>query len=80
MIKSMTGFGRGSVKIEGGQINVEIQSLNSSYLDIRFVGFNLSPETENNLRRIIFDSLKRGVRNSPVQIERRPQVRRKFGV
>ena len=60
MIKSMTGFGRGSVKSSEGQINVEIQSLNSRYIDLRFLGFNLSPETEDNFRRIISSNLKRG--------------------
>ncbi len=60
MIKSMTGFGRGSVKSRGVQINVEIQSLNSRYIDLRFFGFNLSPEIENKFRRIISDNLKRG--------------------
>ena len=60
MIKSMTGFGRGSVKSKGGQINVEIQSLNSRYIDLRFLGFNLTPETEDNFRRIISSDLKRG--------------------
>ena len=60
MIKSMTGFGRGSVKIRGGQINIEIQSLNSRYIDLKFLGFNLSPEAEDNFRRIISNNLNRG--------------------
>ena len=60
MIKSMTGFGRGSVKSKGGQINVEVQSLNSRYIDLRFFGFNLSPEAEDNFRRIISSNLQRG--------------------
>ena len=60
MIKSMTGFGRGSAKIKGGQINVEIQSLNSRYIDLKFFGFNLSPEAEDNFRRIISNNLNRG--------------------
>ena len=60
MIKSMTGFGRGSVNIDKGQINVEIQSLNSRYIDLKFSGFNLSPEVEDNFRRIISTELIRG--------------------
>ena len=60
MIKSMTGFGRGSAKSNGGQVNVEIQSLNSRYTDIRFLGDNLSTEAENKFRRIISSDLKRG--------------------
>jgi len=60
MIKSMTGFGRGSAKSNEGQVNVEIHSLNSRYIDLRFLGFNLSPEVEDNFRRIISNDLKRG--------------------
>ena len=60
MIKSMTGFGRGSAKIKGGHINVEIKSLNSRYIDLRFLGFNLSSDSEDNFRRIISNDLKRG--------------------
>ena len=60
MIKSMTGFGRGSAKSREGQINVEIQSLNSRYIDLRFLGFKLSSEAEDNFRRIISNDLKRG--------------------
>ncbi len=69
MIKSMTGFGRGSVKSNGGQINVEIQSLNSRFIDIRFFGFNLSSETEDNFKRIISSNLKRGSIKVYIQIE-----------
>tara|TARA_B100000287_G_scaffold42221_1_gene38252 strand:- start:7076 stop:7936 length:861 start_codon:yes stop_codon:yes gene_type:complete len=60
MIKSMTGFGRGSAKIKGGQINVEIQSLNSRYIDLKFLGFSLSPDSEDRFRRIISKNLNRG--------------------
>ncbi len=56
----MTGFGRGSFESNGGCINVEIQSLNSRYIDLRFLGFNLRPEVEDNFRRIISSDLKRG--------------------
>ena len=60
MIKSMTGFGRGSAKSDLGRISVEIQSLNSRYIDLRFLGFSLSPESEDNFRRIISSELRRG--------------------
>tara|TARA_B100002052_G_scaffold283608_1_gene294694 strand:+ start:1719 stop:2579 length:861 start_codon:yes stop_codon:yes gene_type:complete len=69
MIKSMTGFGRGSAKSNGNEINVEIQSLNSRYLDLKFSGFNLGPETENNLRRTIASDLKRGSIKVHIDIE-----------
>ena len=60
MIKSMTGFGLGSAKSKEGQINVEIQSLNSRFIDLKFLGYKLSYESEDNFRRVIFDDLKRG--------------------
>jgi Uncharacterized stress-induced protein len=69
MIKSMTGFGRGSVKSKGGQINVEVQSLNSRYIDLRFLGLSLSPETEDNFRRIISSDLKRGSIKVHIEID-----------
>ena len=60
MIKSMTGFGRGSVVSNEGMINVEIKSLNSRYLDIKFLGINVHPETEEKMSRYILDYLNRG--------------------
>tara|TARA_Y100000588_G_scaffold136020_1_gene149604 strand:- start:189 stop:1049 length:861 start_codon:yes stop_codon:yes gene_type:complete len=60
MIKSMTGFGRGTSVSNEGKINVEIKSLNSRYLDIKFLGINIHPETEEKMSRYILDYLNRG--------------------
>ena len=60
MIKSMTGFGRGTTVNNEGNINVEIKSLNSRYLDIKFLGINIHPETEEKIFRYILDYLNRG--------------------
>ena len=60
MIKSMTGFGRGTTVSNEGKINVEIKSLNSRYLDIKFLGINVHPETEEKINRYILDYLNRG--------------------
>jgi len=60
MIKSMTGFGRGTAVCNEGKINVEIKSLNSRYLDIKFLGINIHPETEEKISRYILDYLNRG--------------------
>ena len=60
MIKSMTGFGRGTTVSNEGKINVEIKSLNSRYLDIKFLGINIHPETEEKINRYILDYLNRG--------------------
>ena len=60
MIKSMTGFGRGTAERDGGKINVEIKSLNSRYFDIKFLGINIHPNTEEKIKRNILNSLYRG--------------------
>ena len=60
MIKSMTGFGRGTAISNEGKINVEVKSLNSRYLDIKFLGINIHPQTEERIRRYTLDYLNRG--------------------
>ena len=60
MIKSMTGFGRGTAISNEGKINVEIKSLNSRYLDIKFLGINIHPQAEERIKRYILDYLNRG--------------------
>jgi len=60
MIKSMTGYGRGTTKGSGDKINVEIKSLNSRYLDIRFQGININPTLEQKIKTLVLANLKRG--------------------
>ena len=60
MIKSMTGFGRGTAISNEGKINVEITSLNSRYHDIKFLGINIHPQTEERIKRYTLDYLNRG--------------------
>ena len=60
MIKSMTGYGRGTTKGVGDKINVEIKSLNSRYLDIRFLGININPKIEQKVKATVSANLKRG--------------------
>ena len=60
MIKSMTGFGLGTAERVSGKINVEIKSLNSRYFDIKFLGINIHPNTEEKIKRNILNSLYRG--------------------
>ena len=60
MIKSMTGYGRASVKGRGQKINVEIKSLNSRYLDIKFLGININPKIEQKIKTMISSDIKRG--------------------
>ena len=67
MIKSMTGYGRATVKAGINRINVEIKSLNSRYLDIRFLGININPIIEQKINTLVSSNLKRG--NIKIHIE-----------
>lgn len=60
MIKSMTGYGIGSIKLPSGNFNLELKSLNSRNLDIRFSGLSLGAELEEKIRLILSSRLQRG--------------------
>ena len=60
MIKSMTGYGVGSIKLTSGNLNLELKSLNSRNLDIRFSGLSLGAELEEKIRLILSSRLQRG--------------------
>ena len=67
MIKSMTGYGRGSAGKNHNKINVEIRSLNSRFFEINFIGLNLAFHQEQKLKKMLSNSLERG--NIKVYIE-----------
>ena len=58
MIKSMTGFGIATIYKPSENINLEIKSLNSRNLDIRFSGLNISADFEQKIKKIISMLLK----------------------
>ena len=60
MIKSMTGYGIGSIKLPSGNFNLELKSLNSRNLDIRFSGLSLGAELEEKIRSNLSNRLRRG--------------------
>ena len=60
MIKSMTGYGTGSIKLPSSNLNLELKSLNSRNLDIRFSGLSLGAELEEKIRLILSSRLQRG--------------------
>jgi uncharacterized protein (TIGR00255 family) len=60
MIKSMTGYGRASTKIQIGSCNIEIRSLNSRNLDIKFTGLSLAAELEQKIRSLVSKQIQRG--------------------
>ena len=60
MIKSMTGYGIASIKLTSGNFNLELKSLNSRNLDIRFSGLSLGAELEEKIRLNLSNHLQRG--------------------
>ena len=67
MIKSMTGFGRGSAGRGSNKIDVEIRSVNSRFLEMKFRGVALDPATEQKIRALLEKSIQRG--NAQVRVE-----------
>jgi uncharacterized protein (TIGR00255 family) len=69
-MKSMTGFGRGTVAGEDFKVAVEIKTVNNRYLDIHQ---RLSPELsslEMNIRKLISSRLSRGRVDLNISFER----------
>ena len=60
MIKSMTGFGRGRAGRGKNKIEIEIRSVNSRYLDVKFKGLVLDLSLENEIKKILFEDIQRG--------------------
>tara|TARA_A100001037_G_C15151697_1_gene639691 strand:+ start:351 stop:1211 length:861 start_codon:yes stop_codon:yes gene_type:complete len=67
MIKSMTGFGRGSAGRGPSRIDVEIRTVNSRFLELKIRGFGLDPTIEKKVRNLAESSLQRG--NVQLRIE-----------
>jgi len=67
MIKSMTGFGRGSAGHGDRKIDVEIRTLNSRFFELKLRGLSLEPEVELKVRNLLEEHLQRG--NVQVRIE-----------
>ena len=63
----MTGFGRGSAGRGPNKIDVEIRSVNSRFLEMKFRGFTLDPATEQKIRALMEKSIQRG--NAQVRVE-----------
>ena len=61
MIKSMTGFGRASNGRSKSKIDVEIRTVNSRYLEIKFRGALLDPNVEQEIKKISKNQCKEGM-------------------
>ena len=70
MIKSMTGFGVATIDKPSENINLEIKSLNSRNLDIRFSGLNISADFEQKIKKIISDVIERGSVKVTIELDK----------
>ena len=60
MIKSMTGFGRGSIEQDGRSFTVEMKSVNHRYCDLNIKMPKIFLSLEDRMRKVIFDKISRG--------------------
>lgn len=60
MIKSMTGFGRGSTDQEGGRFTVEIKTVNHRYFDLNIKMPKAFIALEDRMRKLIKEKINRG--------------------
>ena len=60
MIKSMTGYGKAEVILEGGKLTVEIRTLNSKSADINIKSSLLPKDKDLVVRKMLQDTLVRG--------------------
>ena len=70
MIKSMTGFGVATIEKPSENINLEIKSLNSRNLDIRFSGLSISAKFEQKIKKIISDVIERGSVKVSIELDK----------
>jgi uncharacterized protein (TIGR00255 family) len=74
MIKSMTGFGRGTVDGEGVKVTVELRSVNNRHLDAHVRLSQEYADLELPIKKQIQAALKRGRVDATVSIERAGSV------
>ena len=66
----MTGFGIATIDKSSENINLEIKSLNSRNLDIRFSGLNINAELEQKIKKIISDVIERGSVKVSIELDK----------
>ncbi|MDE7073758.1 MAG: YicC family protein [Odoribacter sp.] len=69
MVKSMTGFGKTTVKTGTKKVVIEIKSLNSKQLDLNLRLPNLYKEKEMEIRAMVKEALDRGKVDMSVSID-----------
>lgn len=70
MIKSMTGFGRGSADGEGVKVTVELRTVNNRHLDVHVRLAQEFADLELSVKKLVQAALKRGRVDATVTVER----------
>jgi uncharacterized protein (TIGR00255 family) len=73
-MKSMTGFGRGSVTAETFSVTIELKTVNNRFLDVSLRLSNELQSLENPIKKVIGNRLSRGRVEVSVQYERNDEV------
>lgn len=73
-MKSMTGFGRGSVTAESFSVTIELKTVNNRFLDVSLRLSNELQPLENLIKRVIGNRLSRGRVEVSVQYERNDEI------
>ena len=60
MVRSMTGFGRATVAVDGRELTLELKSVNHRFLDISFKMPRSLSFLEDTVRKVLSDKLSRG--------------------
>ena len=60
MVKSMTGYGKGSLSINSREYQVEIKTVNHKYIDINIKMPRIISYLEEDIRKLVASKIKRG--------------------
>src|SRR5687767_9759326 len=73
-MKSMTGFGRGTVNEASFSVTVELKTVNNRFLDVNLRLSNEMQQLEAEIKRLITSRLSRGRVDVNVQYERNDEI------
>lgn len=74
MLQSMTGYGKAQTEKNGYQMEVEIKTLNSKFLDASLRMPKELNEKELEIRILLQEHLERGKVNLTINFQRPPQL------
>jgi len=80
MIRSMTGFGKGTCPFKNGEVNTEVKTLNHKFLELSTRLPNNLDIFENKIRQMVQKDLKRGKIYISVFVEKKEDPRKKISV